>query len=202
MIHFYAFRYVPDKIGLIGKGKRGQFFFICTKNKQLCLRIHVMEKDCCNVSQISISPDAHYIFTFMGKTCKPAKRLHTDGHNFRKSRNASVNILWKPQNTVSVQGNIILHKSVKSTGTEFGTPQIIFPDNLIFFHRSIGNHYHQFPGFKLSQRIVDHIAYSLMNQRHRQFLCQNLHRPASLIVALVGMTDRKMCWTYNDLFSI
>ena len=39
-------------------------------------------------------------------------------------------------------------------------------------------------------------------QCHRKFFSQNLFRSSSLIISLIGIANRQMCWSYQYLFSV
>ena len=202
MVYLKICRYIPYQISFIRKGKTAQLLFVRTEYDQLGIRIHIPEEKGSDIAQVTVTPDAQHISSGMGEAVKAAKCLYADCHNLCESRHGPVDIRRKTEHTVSVQSHIILHEAVKSAGAEFGTAQIILSDDLIFFHRGVRYHDDQFSRLELSQRVVNHIADSFVYQCHRQLLCQNLCRTASLIIALVRMADRQVCRTDNHLLSV
>ena len=137
--------------------------------------------------------------------CFPVKAIDgviAYGYQFGKSSNVIVDSVRHGHNSVSSHGYDILHKTVKSAGTEFAAAQIVLRNDVILLHRSIRYHYHLLSRFKISCRIVDYFTDCFVNQCHRQFFLQHFRRPGSLKIALIRIANGKMCRSNQHRISI
>ena len=121
---------------------------------------------------------------------KPIDGMVAYGNQFGKSSDVIVDSVRHGHNSVSSHGYDILHKTIKSAGTEFAAAQIVLRNDVILLHRCVRNHYHLLTRFKISCRIIDYFADCFVNQCHRQFLLQHFRRTSPLEIALVCVTNR------------
>ena len=125
--------------------------------------------------------------------------MNADGNNLGKGGNLGVNAFGKKHKPVRRKLNIFLHKAVEAACTEFARTQIVFGNDFVLLNGCIRNHNDLIARLEASVGAVNDFADTLVNQRHRKLFGKHLCVSCTLIISLVGVADRKILRTDNDL---
>lgn len=181
---------VGSQIRAVGKGEVGELLAANAENMDAAFGEHLLEQERGDERKVAVAPDANMIASLMSNLLKAGDRMDADADQLGERRYVGVESLGEQYQTLGLDTDVFLQKSVGGAAAEFACAQIVFGDIGVVLTGDIRDHDDTVAGVEAAAPVIHDLTDPLVDQRHRELFPENADVARTLIVALVGVADR------------